>query len=277
MFTRRAKTIAPSLAASVSQEAEAAETAVYFDRVCKRYSEAWVLREMTFAVAAGEVVTLIGRSGAGKSTILRCVNQLEQIESGNVYVDGELAGCRVSGNRLVALHKSKIVQQRRHTGMVFQNFELFPHLSAVQNVMLGLQCVNRQSAEDARTHARKLLEDVGLRAQEDSYPTQMSGGQQQRVAIARALATSPSILLFDEPTSALDPQLVGEVLEVIRSLAGTGITMLIATHEMSFARDISDRVMFVQDGQVLESGPPSQIFGAPEHEETSDFLSRIVM
>jgi polar amino acid transport system ATP-binding protein len=232
----------------------------------KSFGSLEVLRGINFHVEAGEVVCVIGPSGSGKSTLLRCVNLLEEPTSGSVSVAGvELTDPEVD-----------IDAVRRGIGMVFQQFNLFPHLSALGNVTIAQRKVLRRPAAEAEKIARDNLERVGLADKIDAYPAQLSGGQQQRVAIARALALGPQVMLFDEPTSALDPELVGDVLGVMRSLALEGMTMLVVTHEMSFAREVADRVVFMDDGVVVEDGPPSQVITAPQHERTRTFLSRVL-
>ena len=234
--------------------------------VRKSFGSNVVLDGIDLAVAPGEVVTLIGASGSGKTTLLRCVNLLEPVDDGRILLDGaDIAAVGVDPNPV-----------RRRIGIVFQSFNLFPHMSVERNVTLALTEVLGQPAARAREAARALLGRLGLADKAGAYPDQLSGGQQQRTAIARALALNPEVLLLDEVTSALDPELVGEVLDVVRELRGSGITMLIATHEMGFAREISDRVCFLAGGAVVESGPPSQVFGAPSDARTRQFLARVI-
>ena len=233
--------------------------------VTKSFGANTVLRDLSLDVATGEVVSLIGASGSGKTTLLRCVNLLEQIDDGAVLLDGE----EISA---IGLDPNPV---RRRVGIVFQSFNLFPHMSVARNITLALTKVLGQSHDDARTHAGDLLRRFGLAEKADVYPDQLSGGQQQRVAIIRALAMRPEVLLLDEITSALDPELVGEVLDVVRELKGSGITLLIATHEMAFAREISDRVCFLHTGTVAEIGTPSQVFSTPQDERTQQFLRRV--
>jgi len=234
--------------------------------VTKSFGTNTVLRDLSLDVAAGEVVSLIGASGSGKTTLLRCVNLLEPIDDGAVLLDGdEISAIGRDPNPV-----------RRRIGMVFQSFNLFPHMSVARNITLALTKVLGIERDDAVVRATELLTRFGLADKSGSYPDQLSGGQQQRVAIIRALAMRPEVLLLDEITSALDPELVGEVLDVVRELKGSGITMLIATHEMAFAREISDRVCFLHDGTVAEVGPPSQIFSAPRDERTRQFLRRVM-
>ncbi|MGN6413412.1 amino acid ABC transporter ATP-binding protein [Flexivirga sp.] len=235
-----------------------------------------VLKGIDLTVAEGEVVCLLGPSGSGKTTFLRCINQLEVFDGGRLYVDGELLGLRESGGNLHRLPDKQIARQRRQIGMVFQRFNLFPHKTALENFIECPVQVGGVSKKQARAEARELLERVGLSERADHYPAQLSGGQQQRVAIARALAMKPKLMLFDEPTSALDPELVGEVLAVMRELADDGMTMVVVTHEISFARDVADRVVFMDGGVVVEQGVPSEVIRNPQHERTKTFLSRII-
>ena len=237
-----------------------------FDAVSKAFGDNQVLREISIDVAAGEVVTFIGASGSGKSTLLRCVNLLETIDSGSITLDSDVI-------TEVGVDPNPV---RRRVGMVFQSYNLFPHMSVARNVTLALTEVLGIEASVARDRARSLLERFGLLDKIDRYPDQLSGGQQQRVAIARAMALNPEVLLLDEITSALDPELVGEVLDVVRELKGSGITMLFATHEMSFAEEISDRVCYLDAGNIAEMGPPKQIFSAPTNERTQQFLARVL-
>ncbi|HWC21314.1 MAG TPA: amino acid ABC transporter ATP-binding protein [Flexivirga sp.] len=235
-----------------------------------------VLKGIDMTVAEGEVVCLLGPSGSGKTTFLRCINQLEIFDGGRLYVDGDLLGLRESGGSLHRLSEKHIAQQRRQIGMVFQRFNLFPHKTALENVIEGPVQVGGVSKKQARIEAGELLERVGLSERADHYPAQLSGGQQQRVAIARALAMKPKLMLFDEPTSALDPELVGEVLAVMRELADEGMTMVVVTHEIAFARDVADRVVFMDGGVVVEEGKPADVIRNPQHERTKTFLSRII-
>jgi polar amino acid transport system permease protein len=244
--------------------------------VHKSYGDTHVLKGVDIDVAAGEVVCLIGPSGSGKTTLLRCVNHLEVPSAGHVVLDGELIGQYTQRGRLVALPARELAAQRQAVGMVFQHFNLFAHKTAVDNIVEAPSQVKGTPRAQARAQAAELLRRVGLADKSDAYPRQLSGGQQQRVAIARALAMQPKLMLFDEPTSALDPEIVGEVLDVMRSLADDGMTMLVATHEMSFARDVADRVVFMDGGVVVEQGPPAQLLTAPTHERTKRFLSRLL-
>jgi polar amino acid transport system ATP-binding protein len=244
--------------------------------VHKRYRRIEVLKGIDLDVAAGEVLCLIGPSGSGKSTFLRCINHLEQIDDGRIYVDGELIAYRERGERLYEMHERDVCRQRAAIGMVFQRFNLFPHMTALENVIEAPIRVRNESRREATEHAKALLARVGLLAKADSYPSQLSGGQQQRVAIARALAMRPRLMLFDEPTSALDPELVGEVLGVMRGLAQDGMTMVVVTHEMSFARDAGDAIAFMDDGVIVESGTPREMLAHPQHDRTRAFLSRLL-
>lgn len=249
---------------------------VEFKAVCKSYGDFQVLRCVDFKVEKGEVACIIGASGSGKSTMLRCVNHLECIDSGELRVDGQYVGYYEKGDTLHELPERKVAMNRRDIGMVFQDFGLFPNMSVLDNVMSGPQLVQGRSTAEARKTALALLDKVGLADKKASSPDSLSGGQKQRVAIARALAMQPKLMLFDEPTSALDPELVGEVLEVIKSLADSGMTMLIVTHEIGFAKNVADVVAFVHEGRILESGPPEQILENPHYERTQQFLARVL-
>ncbi|MCI0385549.1 amino acid ABC transporter ATP-binding protein [Streptomyces sp. CNQ085] len=244
--------------------------------VHKSFGHAHILKGIDLEVAAGEVFCLVGPSGSGKSTFLRCINHLEKISAGRLSVDGHLVGYRQKGDRLYELKEREVAAQRRDIGMVFQRFNLFPHMTAVENVMEAPVQVKGESRAAARERALKLLERVGLGNRTDNYPSQLSGGQQQRVAIARALAMEPKLMLFDEPTSALDPELVGEVLDVMRGLAEDGMTMIVVTHEMGFAREVGDSLVFMDDGVVVESGHPRDVLTDPQHERTKAFLSKVL-
>jgi polar amino acid transport system ATP-binding protein len=244
--------------------------------VHKRYRHEEVLKGIDLEVASGEVLCVIGPSGSGKSTFLRCINHLERIDAGRLYVDGALVGYRERGDCLYEMHPREICRQRADIGMVFQRFNLFPHLTVMQNVIEAPLRVRREAKAEAVERARALLARVGLAGKADAYPSRLSGGQQQRVAIARALAMRPKLMLFDEPTSALDPELVGEVLGVMRGLTEDGMTMIVVTHEMAFARDAADTVAFMDAGVIVESGPPEEILSHPRHERTRGFLARVI-
>jgi polar amino acid transport system ATP-binding protein len=244
--------------------------------VHKSFGRLEVLRGIDLTVHQGEVLCLIGPSGSGKSTFLRCINHLEKIDGGELSVDGELVGYRRSGDRLYELRDREICSKRAEIGMVFQRFNLFPHMSVLDNVISGPVRVRKDDPGSATRLAHQLLERVGLADKVTSYPNQLSGGQQQRVAIARALAMSPKLMLFDEPTSALDPELVGDVLDVMRGLAEDGMTMIVVTHEMGFAREVGDTVVFMDGGVVVESGDPNVVLANPAHERTRSFLSKVL-
>ncbi|WP_433691605.1 amino acid ABC transporter ATP-binding protein [Herbaspirillum seropedicae] len=244
--------------------------------VHKRFGQQEVLKGIDIDVQVGEVVVILGPSGSGKSTLLRCINHLESIDQGYIVLDGEQIGFTQHGGRLRKLSQAALSRQRRKTGMVFQQFNLYPHLTALQNVMEAPLHVHKRERSEVEREAMQLLEQVGLRAKAQAYPRQLSGGQQQRVAIARALAVKPQLLLFDEPTSALDPELVGEVLSTMRTLAQQGLTMIVVTHEIGFAREAADRVIFMDGGKVLEAGPPEDVIARPQHERTRAFLSRFL-
>lgn len=244
--------------------------------VSKTFHSFKALDNISLDVNTGEVVCLIGASGSGKTTLLRCVNQLARIDSGGIWIDGELQGVRNGGGQLHRLSDKEIAAQRVKTGMVFQRFNLFPHRTALENVTEGPIHVQYRNEAEVRREATELLTRVGLAEKMNSYPSELSGGQQQRVAIARALAMKPMLMLFDEPTSALDPELVGEVLAVMKELAETGMTMIIVTHELGFAREVADTVIYMDHGSIIESGPPSQVFGAPQEARTRAFLSAFI-
>jgi polar amino acid transport system ATP-binding protein len=246
------------------------------EQVHKSFGSLEVLRGIDLEVASGEVMCLIGPSGSGKSTFLRLINHLETLDAGRVWVDGELVGYRQEGDKLYQRKESEICAQRSQIGMVFQRFNLFPNLSVLDNVTIGPIRVKGADKAEARERANALLARVGLSAKVDAYPSQLSGGQQQRVAIARSLAMDPKLMLFDEPTSALDPELVGEVLEVMQVLAEEGMTMIVVTHEMGFARKAADHVVFMDEGRVLESGVPDDVLGDPSNERLRSFLSKVL-
>jgi polar amino acid transport system ATP-binding protein len=244
--------------------------------VHKWFGRLEALAGVDLEVAPRDVVVIVGPSGSGKSTFLRCINHLEKIDAGRLSVDGELVGYQQRGRKLYELHDRDVARKRSEIGMVFQRFNLFPHLTAVENIMVGPVRVKGESKEAARERARKLLDRVGLGDREASHPAQLSGGQQQRVAIARALAMQPKLMLFDEPTSALDPELVGEVLDVMRELASEGRTMIVVTHEMGFAREAGDVFLFMDQGVIVESGEPREVLANPRHERTRRFLSKVL-
>ncbi|MFR0358184.1 amino acid ABC transporter ATP-binding protein [Streptomyces sediminimaris] len=244
--------------------------------VHKSFGPAHILKGIDLEVNPREVFCLIGPSGSGKSTFLRCINHLEKISAGRLYVDGTLVGYRQGGDKLYELKEKEVAAQRRDIGMVFQRFNLFPHMTALENVVEAPVQVKRESKSVARERAKRLLDRVGLGDKTDHYPSQLSGGQQQRVAIARALAMEPKLMLFDEPTSALDPELVGEVLDVMRDLAEDGMTMIVVTHEMGFAREVGDSLVFMDNGVVVESGHPREVLTNPQHERTKSFLSKVL-
>jgi polar amino acid transport system ATP-binding protein len=244
--------------------------------VRKRFGRLEVLKGISLDVASGEVMCLLGPSGSGKSTFLRCINHLEKIDSGRLSVDGELVGYREHGGRLHELREAEVARKRAEIGMVFQHFNLFPHMTALDNVTCAPLRVKRESREQASSRAAELLARVGLVDKADAYPAQLSGGQQQRVAIARALAMQPKLMLFDEPTSALDPELVGDVLAAMQQLARDGMTMIVVTHEMGFAREVADTVVFMDAGAVVESGAPADVLDRPREQRTRAFLSKVL-
>ena len=249
---------------------------VLAEGVHKRYGRVEVLKGIDLIVERGAVMCVIGPSGSGKSTFLRCINHLEQINAGRLSVDGVLVGYRQRGDKLYELRESDIAAQRVDVGMVFQHFNLFPHMTVLGNMVEAPLKVKREPRKEVLDRARELLDRVGLADKADAYPRQLSGGQQQRVAIARALSMRPKLMLFDEPTSALDPELVGEVLDVMRGLAETGMTMVVVTHEMGFAREVGDELVFMDDGVVVESGRPREVLADPQHERTRSFLSKVL-
>lgn len=242
----------------------------------KSYGSHKVLKDVSLTVKPGEVACIIGPSGSGKSTFLRCINHLEKIDAGRIFVDGQIIGYREAHGKLYELRESEADIQRRDIGMVFQRFNLFPHMTALENVIAGLIHVQKVDKKKAEVEGLALLERVGLGNKSTHFPSQLSGGQQQRVAIARALAMKPKLMLFDEPTSALDPELVGDVLQVMKDLAATGMTMIVVTHEMGFAREVADSVFFMDEGVVVESGAPDQVLGNPQEARTREFLSKVL-
>ncbi|RXH02395.1 amino acid ABC transporter ATP-binding protein [Bradyrhizobium zhanjiangense] len=244
--------------------------------VSKAFGEFQALKDVSLDVWPGEVLCLIGASGSGKTTLLRCINQLTMIDSGGIWLDGELLGVREEGGKLRRLTERQIARQRLKTGMVFQRFNLFPHKTALENITEGPVQVQGRSLDEVRAEAIELLRRVELVTKADSYPSQLSGGQQQRVAIARALAMKPMLMLFDEPTSALDPELVGEVLSVMKELARSGMTMMVVTHELGFAREVADRVVYMDHGAILESGRAADVLGAPREARTQAFLAAVI-
>ena len=256
--------------------ASAGEPMVKAEGIHKYFGRLHVLCGIDLEVTSGEVMCVIGPSGSGKSTFLRCINHLEKIDSGRLWVDGHLVGYRQRGEKLHEMRESEVAAQRRDIGMVFQRFNLFPHMTALENIMEAPVQVKGESKAVVRERAMALLDQVGLADKISAYPSQLSGGQAQRVAIARALAMEPKLMLFDEPTSALDPELVGEVLDVMRGLAEEGMTMIVVTHEMGFAREVGDALVFMDDGVVVESGHPRDVLTNPRHERTKSFLSKVL-
>ena len=249
---------------------------VMAEGVHKHFGRLEVLKGISLEVQPGEVMCMLGPSGSGKSTFLRCINHLEKIDAGRLWVDGELVGYRQSGARLYELRESEVARERSQIGMVFQRFNLFAHMTALENVIEAPIRVKKVPRDEAVKRAKALLDRVGLADKLETYPSQLSGGQQQRVAIARALAMQPKLMLFDEPTSALDPELVGDVLNVMRRLAKDGMTMVVVTHEIGFAREVGDTVVFMDDGVVIETGNPREVFANPRHERTRAFLAKVL-
>jgi polar amino acid transport system ATP-binding protein len=244
--------------------------------VRKSFGSLQALDGVSIEIPPGQVLCVVGPSGSGKSTFLRCINQLERIDSGAIWLDGELIGYRRVGNKLHELTDAEISRQRLSSGMVFQRFNLFQHMTALENIIEGPMTVQKRRRAEAVDEAMALLERVGLTAKRDAYPSELSGGQQQRIAIARALAMRPKLMLFDEPTSALDPELVGEVLVVMRDLAGSGMTMIVVTHELGFAREVANEVVFMDQGRIVERGPPKELLVAPRHQRTRDFIAAVL-
>ncbi|MCW2495586.1 amino acid ABC transporter ATP-binding protein [Jatrophihabitans sp.] len=249
---------------------------VLAENVHKRFGAVTVLSGIDLEVQAGEVMVIIGPSGSGKTTFLRCINHLEQVNAGRLSVDGELVGYRESNGKLYELRDSEVARKRAEIGMVFQHFNLFPHMTVLQNIVEAPVKVKKVGRPEAERIARELLSKVGLGDRADAYPSQLSGGQKQRVAIARALAMEPKLMLFDEPTSALDPELVGEVLDVMKQLARDGMTMVVVTHEIGFAREVGDKLVFMDGGVVVEAGDPREVLANPQHERTKAFLSKVL-
>ncbi|WP_416445064.1 amino acid ABC transporter ATP-binding protein [Leucobacter sp. HNU] len=270
------QTIEASSAAGEPGALPPSDALVQIRRVRKSFGAHQVLRDVSLQVPAGTVTVLLGPSGSGKSTLLRCVNHLETIDGGRIIVDGELIGYRQSGHRIHEMTPKQIAKQRRGIGMVFQKFNLFPHMTALENVVEAPVGVVGRARPLARQRAMDLLARVGLEDFAGHYPAQLSGGQQQRVAIARALAMDPKLMLFDEPTSALDPELVGDVLDVMRELARDGMTMIVVTHEIGFARSVADQVVFMDGGVVVEAGPPAEVIDAPQRQRTRNFLESVM-
>ncbi|MEV4817244.1 amino acid ABC transporter ATP-binding protein [Micromonospora tulbaghiae] len=246
------------------------------EQVHKSFGPLEVLKGIDLEVRSGEVCCLLGPSGSGKSTFLRCINHLEKIDAGRIWVDGDLIGYRERGGKLYEMRDKEVAAQRRAIGMVFQRFNLFPHMTVMQNVMEAPVLLRQAKKAQAREHAAQLLDRVGLGDKLGAYPGQLSGGQQQRVAIARALAMRPKLMLFDEPTSALDPELVGEVLDTMKDLARDGMTMIVVTHEIGFAREVGDHLVFMDGGVVVEQGDPREVISAPKHERTKAFLAKVL-
>ena len=249
---------------------------VLSESVSKSFGSNEVLKDISLEVRRGEVLCLVGPSGSGKSTFLRCINHLERVSSGRLSVDGQLVGYRDGGDKIYEMHPKDAAKQRRDIGMVFQRFNLFPHMTALENVMEAPVQVKGVPRAQAKARAHELLARVGLADRADYYPAHLSGGQQQRVAIARALAMDPKLMLFDEPTSALDPELVGEVLDVMKNLAASGMTMIVVTHEMGFAREVADTLVFMDGGVVVETGDPREVLANPQRERTKAFLSKVL-
>ncbi|GAA0328234.1 amino acid ABC transporter ATP-binding protein [Actinoallomurus spadix] len=260
----------------MTENAPATDVMVKAEGIHKFFGRLHILRGIDLEVRSGQVMCVIGPSGSGKSTFLRCINHLEKIDSGRLWVDGHLVGYRQRGDKLHEMRESEVAAQRRDIGMVFQRFNLFPHMTALQNIMEAPIRVKGEPRQVVRERALRLLDQVGLSEKVDSYPSQLSGGQQQRVAIARALAMEPKLMLFDEPTSALDPELVGDVLDVMRRLAQDGMTMVVVTHEMGFAREVGDSLVFMDGGVVVEEGDPREVLTDPQHQRTRDFLSKVL-
>ncbi|MBQ0820233.1 amino acid ABC transporter ATP-binding protein [Microvirga terrae] len=244
--------------------------------VRKTFGSVQALNGVSIEIPAGQVLCIVGPSGSGKSTLLRCINQLERIDSGAIWVDGELVGYRRVGNKLYELTDSEIARQRLTSGMVFQRFNLFQHMTALENIIEGPVTVQKRRRNEVTDEAMVLLERVGLSAKRDAYPSELSGGQQQRVAIARALAMKPKLMLFDEPTSALDPELVGEVLAVMKDLARSGMTMIVVTHELGFAREVANEVVFMDRGAIVERGSPQEVLVHPQQQRTRDFIAAVL-
>jgi len=268
--------MAPDLVDPAGPGLGAERPMVKAEAVHKSFGHLEVLKGIDLEVQPSQVVVLLGPSGSGKSTFLRCINHLEQINGGRLSVDGELVGYREEGGKLHELRDREVARKRAEIGMVFQRFNLFPHMTALENVCEAPCQVKGTRKDEARRRGQELLDQVGLADKADVYPMQLSGGQQQRVAIARALAMDPKLMLFDEPTSALDPELVGDVLDAMKKLARDGMTMIVVTHEMGFAREVGDKLVFMDEGVIVEEGPPAEVFAKPKHQRTRTFLSRIL-
>ncbi|MGW3937679.1 amino acid ABC transporter ATP-binding protein [Streptomyces phaeochromogenes] len=264
------------LTKELTQDGAAGAPMVDIKSVHKSFGSLEVLKGVDLEVRTGEVTVILGPSGSGKSTLLRTINHLEKVDQGWISVDGSLVGYRRSGDKLYELREREILRQRTRIGFVFQSFNLFPHLTVLENIVEAPVSALKRPRKDVAVTARGLLDRVGLADKADAYPKQLSGGQQQRVAIARALALEPKLLLFDEPTSALDPELVGEVLDVIKDLAHQGTTMIVVTHEIGFAREVADTVVFMDDGRIVEQGTPGDVLDRPRHERTRAFLSKVL-
>ena len=258
------------------RKTEPGEPIVIVAGVRKAFGDNEVLRDVSLTVRRGEVVVICGRSGSGKSTLLRCIDQLETIDDGTIRAAGHLMGFRETGGKRIPLRDAQIARQQRDLGMVFQNFNLFPHISVIENIMLAPVRILKRNREEVREEARELLRRVGLPDKEHAYPRQLSGGQQQRVAIARALAMKPKVMLFDEPTSALDPEMIHEVLDVMVDLSEQGMTMIVVSHEMGFARAAADRVLLMHEGEIVEEAPPEEFFLNPRSPQARLFLSKIL-
>ena len=250
--------------------------AITLRKVTKRFSGVTILDEVNLDIPAGSVTVILGPSGSGKSTLLRCINHLEKLDGGTIRIGGQMVGYQQKGQALHELSSSAIARQRAEIGMVFQQFNLFPHRTVLQNIIDAPMRVKKQSRQQATSKALALLKQVGLAGREEEWPQNLSGGQQQRVAIARALAMDPGVMLFDEPTSALDPELVGEVLQVIKQLAHSGITMVIVTHEIGFAREVADNIVFMEGGHIVAAGPTQQVLDDPENGRVRDFISTVL-
>ncbi len=261
----------------IAQAEPSAKVMVQATGVRKSFGALEVLKGINLSLSNGQVMCLLGQSGSGKSTFLRCINHLERIDHGRIRVDGELIGYKECNGYLQEMHEHEIARQRIHIGMVFQHFNLFPHMTVLQNVIEGPIGVKREPRSEVTERAHGILKRVGLAEKVNAYPRQLSGGQQQRVAIARALAMRPKLILFDEPTSALDPELVSDVLDVMRDLAESGMTMIVVTHEIAFAREVADHVVFMAGGEIVEEGPPAEVLGRPAHPQTQAFLAKVLV